>query len=273
MHISYDSEKLNALLADFFLATGIDVDILKSDFSLAGERRIRKTPYCDAIQRLKGEGACLISDRELLERCRDSRKAEMSVCHAGLLNLAVPLIYEDVVIGYIILGCIKARGVPTLGTDLSDYPECEREKIKKFYGEIPIYEDERIRSIANLAIMLAKYILLENMLKPSFDESLEKVVEYIEANLSSDLSIATISRRTNVSKSVLYRGFHSAFGMTVGEYIKTRRIEYSIALMRSGSISVEELAQRSGFASSSYYSREFKKQTGLSPAKYKRENA
>ena len=271
MHINYDTEKLNALLADFFRATGIDVDILKPDFSFAGERRIRKTPYCRAVQRLKGEGACFISDRELLERCRDTRRTEMSVCHAGLVNVAVPLLYEDGVIGYIIFGCIKKSSTLTLDIDFSEYPKCEREQIDKYYRELPIYDDLRIESIAKLAIVLAKYILLENMLKPSFDGNIEKAVEYIETNLASDLSIAMISKKTNVSKSVLYRGFHSTFGMTVSEYVKARRIKYSIALMRTGSLSVEELAQRSGFASASYFSREFKKQTGMSPARYKRE--
>ena len=271
MHINYDNEKLSALLTDFFRATGIYVDIFKPDFSFAGEGIVRKTPYCAAVQRLKGEGACLISDRELLQRCKNTRKTEMSVCHAGLVNLAVPLLYEESVIGYIILGGIKTNDAVSPDIDLSRYPRPEREKIDKYYRELSVYDDGRIESIAKIAIMLAKYILLENMLKPSFDGNMEKVVEYIETNLASDLSVATISRNTNVSKSVLYRGFHSVFKMTVSEYIKARRIKYSIALMRTGSPSVEELAQRSGFASASYFSREFKKQTGMSPARYKRE--
>ena len=270
MQINYDTEKLNSALGDFYRATGIEIGILRPDFSAAGERRVRRIPYCEAVQRVKGEGACHMSDRELLRKCKESGRAEMSVCHAGLVNVAVPLFYEDTIIGYIIFGCIRTISLPDAVADFSSYPDSDRELIESYYRDMPIYDDEQIESIANVAIMLAKYILLEKMLKPSFDEGIEAAVEYINSNLTSDLSISAITRETNISKSVLYRGFHSAFGMTVSEYIKIRRIEYSISLMHSEPLSVEELAQRSGFAGASYYSREFKRRIGVSPAKYRR---
>ena len=270
MLINYDTQKLDKLLEDFYLATGVEVSILKPDFTFAGGRRERRIPYCEAIQKARGETACLISDRELLEKCESSRHTEMSVCHAGLLNVAVPLFYEEAIIGYIIFGCIRTEQ-SCKATHLADYSSDERELIEGHYRSMPTFNDERISSVANIAIMLAKHILLENMLKPKFDESVEKAVEYIESNLTSELSIATIARKTNVSKSALYRGFHSAFGMTVSEYIRVKRIEYSVRLMRLGAYSVEELALRSGFAGASYYSRAFKKHMGTSPARYKRE--
>ncbi|MBR2930674.1 MAG: PocR ligand-binding domain-containing protein [Clostridia bacterium] len=271
MQVNYDAEKLRSALDDFRQATGIEIGILKPDLSPAGGRTVQRLPYCEAVQRVTGEAACHMSDEELLKKCRESKKAEMTVCHAGLVNVAVPLFYDDVIIGYIIFGCLKTPGYTQARPDLSRYPEGERERIGRYYESIPVFSDARIESTVNVAIMLAKYILLEKLLEPSFDDNIEKAIRYVSENLDGDLSVSAIARGAGVSKSALYRSFHSSLGVTVSEYVRLRRIEYAIELMHSGAVSVEELAQRSGFASASYFSREFKKQTGYSPAKYKRQ--
>ena len=271
MIVDYDISKINAALQDFYNATGINMDLLKADFSYVSFNHRGNECYCQTVQNTEaGKKACILSDSCLLEKCKKSKKPEMHVCHAGLVDVAVPILYEDMIIGYIIFGQMKAD------TDFSAFEEYIEhlglgvEEMRSHYSGISFFESGKIQSVSNIASMLVKHILLENMLKPAFDENIQKAVAYINEHLESDLSIRNISQNINVSKSVLYKRFHACFHCTVSEYINTKRVEKSIEFLTRTDMSVEDIAQKVGFSSISYYTKIFKKQKGLPPLKYKK---
>ena len=271
MIVNYDITKINAALHDFYNATGINMDLLKADFSYVSSHHRGNECYCQSVKNTEaGKKACSLSDADLLVRCKQSKQPQMHICHAGLVDVAVPILYEDIIIGYIIFGQMKAD------TDFSAFEYylkdlgLNADEMKTFYDEIPFFESDRIQSVSNIASMLVKHILLENMLKPAFDENIQKAVTYINENLEKDLSIRNISKSINVSKSVLYKRFQACFHCTVSEYINMRRIEKSIELLTKTELSIEEISQRVGFSSTSYYTKTFKELKGLPPLKYKK---
>ena len=272
MTINYDVQKITAALGDFRNATGIEAQLLKPDFTPACDHRLPGISYCKALQETQsGHAACLASDAELLKKSRASGKTEMAICHAGLLNVVIPLLINEEIIGYIIFGGMKPDANFRLPEgEICPLPITDGD-MGKYYGDIPEYSLGKIQSISNVAIMLAKYILLKNMLKPTVPESIKKAVDYINANLASDLSITKLSKNANISKSALYKKFHDHFGCTVSEYIKTRRVEAAKELMSDSELSMEEIAQHVGFSGASYFSRVFKEHTGISPMRYKKE--
>ena len=149
-----------------------------------------------------------------------------------------------------------------LGLDKNDTYE--------LYSNIPLINNEKISSISNIAIMIVKYILLENMVSADPDENIQRAITYINDNLDKELNVSTVCKNANISKSSLYQKFHSRFGCTLSEYINRRRISESVKLLHSSSLSIDEISLKVGFSSASYYSKTFKKQMGLSPLKYRR---
>ena len=121
--------------------------------------------------------------------------------------------------------------------------------------------------------MLTKYLLLENMLKPHFDDRIQRAIVYINENLTEELSIQKISKNTNVSKSVLYERFRDAFDCTVSEYINEKRVELSCDFLIKTDLSIEYIAEKVGFSGASYYGKIFKRLKGMTPLKYRRTNA
>ena len=271
MIINYNVDKISSVLHDFYNATGIDMDLLKPDFTSACNYTMKNLSYCEAVQSTGiGKKACKLSDERLLTKCSETKKTEMCICHAGLLNVAIPLLYDDIIIGYIIFGRMKPD---TDFSRLYDYIKklgLPQDVMREYYSEIHTMEKDRLQSLSNIAIMLGKYILLKNMLKPNLNENLKKAIDYIDSNLENDLSIKLISKNVNMSKSVLYKHFHSNFNCTVSDYINAKRIERSIELMKNDTLSIEEISRRSGFSSAAYYSKIFKKQMGLPPIKYRK---
>ncbi len=272
MIINYDIQKIDKVLQDFYNATGINMDLLKDDFTFVGNKSFwENKKYCKAIQSTEeGRRACICSDTTLFKKISISKKAEMHVCHAGLIDASVPIIYNDVIIGYIIFGQMRTD------TDFSVFKNyiaglgLDEKLMEKYYSEISSFDQDKIQSISHLAEIIVKHVLLENMLKPGFDEAIQTAINYIDKNLDKPLTIQSISKNINLSKSVLYRRFRTCFNCTVNEYINKKRIDLSVDLLMKGDLSLEEIAQKIGFTSGSYFSKIFKKEKGISPLKYKK---
>lgn len=274
MVINYDVKKINQMLQDFYNATGINMDLLRADFSFVGNHsHWEKKRYCKAIQSTeRGRKACLCSDACLLKKSQNSKKIEMHVCHGGLVDISIPVLYNDIIIGYLIFGQIKT------GTDYNLIEAylaeigLDKKQMKKYYSELSVLSLEQIESISNIAQMLVKHILLENMLKPNFDESVGKALCYINENLQNSLTIQNISKNANISKSALYRNFHRYFDCTVSQYINKKRIEKAVEFLLEGNLTNEEIALKTGFSGGAYFSKMFKKEKGVSPLRYKKDN-
>ena len=271
--VTFDKKKIGAALQDFYNATGIDMDLLKADFTPADQYRSHNNRYCHLVQSCPaGKEACRQSDVALMEACRATGESCGRVCHAGLMDVAIPIRYAEQIIGYIIFGRMKPEtDFHTLRQYLSDLG-VDAQQAAEAYHEIPVYDEDKIRSVSNIATLLVKYILLENLLLPPSDGITEKAVSYIQENLDQDLSVQSISRATNLSKTLLYKAFHTRYSCTVGAYINNARVERSKNLLLHTKLSMEEIAQQVGFSSGSYYSKLFKKQTGISPLQFRRSN-
>ena len=273
MIINYNYEKANKILNDFYNATGINMVLLKSDFTPLTDRfHWEKNSYCKSVQNTKnGEKMCHKSDACILRQCCDTKKTVPHICHAGLYDVAVPIIYEDIVIGYIMFGQIRSdlpfsdvkNHIKALGVDIEEAEKC-------FY-EIPHLDLQKIESISRIAEIIAKHILLEKTLTLKSDERLSEINSYIDENLHTNITIHAISLHTNISKSVLYNLFRENYGMTVKDYINEKRVKKAEHLLLSTDLSIDNISQLSGFSGVSYFGKIFKCKTGKSPLKYRKE--
>ncbi|MGI6238622.1 MAG: helix-turn-helix transcriptional regulator [Christensenellales bacterium] len=98
----------------------------------------------------------------------------------------------------------------------------------------------------------------------------ERAAAYIEAHISSSLSLEEISAHTGVSASHLGRLFRARTGLGAIQYCRLRRVERAKSLMRAGGMSMTAIAEATGFASVHYFSRTFKQISGMPPREYLR---
>lgn len=271
MLIDFNKEKLSKTLADFSDATGININLTDENFNMLNISYNTHNRYCAYIQNKEdGLKRCLRSDMDLLIECRQTKKPQFHVCHAGLVDIGVPIMHEDAILGYLILGQMKKNKVFSRNMKIIEELSLDEAKMKEYYDGLVTYDEKKTASIINIAVILAKYIFFEKMLYPVTNKCIEKATSYINANLSDSLNIQKISTGIGYSSSELYKSFHMYHHCTVGEYITKMRVEYSSVLLLETDLSVEEVSQKVGFSNAPYFSKKFKELKGISPLKFKK---
>jgi transcriptional regulator GlxA family with amidase domain len=91
------------------------------------------------------------------------------------------------------------------------------------------------------------------------------VLEKMEATIETPLPREAMARFAGVSARHLQRLFESHMGSTFGAQYRQRRLEHATRLVRESPLNLSEVALATGYASSSHFSRSFKKQYGVSP--------
>lgn len=92
---------------------------------------------------------------------------------------------------------------------------------------------------------------------------------HIAQNLAGDLSLEALARLVHLSPSYLSKEFKRTMGQNLSTYISETRMERAKALMRSPELKNYEIARLVGIDDPVYFSRAFKKATGLRPSEYR----
>ncbi len=107
---------------------------------------------------------------------------------------------------------------------------------------------------------------------PMYDENLpddiRKIADYMEENINKSLSVSQIAKHFSLSESGLKKMFSSEVG-GVTDFFNSIKIERAKLLIRENDKNFTEIAEFLGFNSIHYFSRMFKKKTGMTPSEYR----
>lgn len=95
-------------------------------------------------------------------------------------------------------------------------------------------------------------------------------LEYIENNLSENISLDDIAKKACLSKYHYHRLFHKTVGESVKSYINRKRMENAAKELIETDQSIIDIALKYQYASQEAFSRAFKKTFSLTPGKYRR---
>jgi AraC family transcriptional regulator len=114
--------------------------------------------------------------------------------------------------------------------------------------------------------------ILDKEIETDYKNRINRVFEFIDENLESDLSLNTVSEIAFFSPFHFHRVFKFVTKETLNEYVTRRRIEKSASDLLHKNITITEIAHKYGFSDNSSYSRTFKKYFGISPIGFIKEN-
>ena len=103
---------------------------------------------------------------------------------------------------------------------------------------------------------------------------MENVKKYLQHNyMLYDVSLDSISDILHINASYLSMLFKKSVGVNFVDYLTTLRIQAAKALLSDPFLSAAEIANMVGYESPNYFTRVFKKNTGLTPTEYRRTGA
>jgi signal transduction histidine kinase/ligand-binding sensor domain-containing protein/DNA-binding response OmpR family regulator len=101
-------------------------------------------------------------------------------------------------------------------------------------------------------------------------EFINKINELIEKNIENDrFSVADITQNLGVSRSLLHVKMKSLLNISMGDYIRKKRLNKACELLREG-YNVSETTWQTGFTDPNYFSKCFKREFGVRPTDFQR---
>ena len=269
MKIKYDIKKLENIIRDIQIVMRFSVSVMDLDMKplVIGNncdefcQRILSTP--------EGKKRCACADISLSERCTKTARPVSHICHAGLLDTAVPIIKQETVVGYIFIGRIRPIPEPIGISERLVWLGDSREEIEERYGKLTYFTAEQLSSVINLI----SNIIFDSAVEIIYDDFMEIAENYIEKNLDKDITVSSLCKSLFVSKNKLYEAFRRVHGTTPNDYVWQKRIQKAKEILSSTDKGIAEISSEVGIKNYTYFFRTFKSKTGLSPKDYRKINS
>ncbi|OGV38399.1 MAG: hypothetical protein A2020_15185 [Lentisphaerae bacterium GWF2_45_14] len=99
---------------------------------------------------------------------------------------------------------------------------------------------------------------------------LASLMSFINRNFEKPLSIDILASKAGMSISTLSRTFRRAFAYSPMEYVIRKRIARACELLSASNLTISEIASKTGFSDSNFFSRQFRKVKGISPREFRK---
>lgn len=134
-----------------------------------------------------------------------------------------------------------------------------------------------IESVANLLVvhLLKHYYFPQQPLTYSNNglpqHKLKAVISYIHENLERNLSLDELARVAKMGSHYFAGLFKQSTGKPPHQYVTTCRVEKAKLLLKDRRLSISEVCYEIGFGCQSHFTKVFRKHTGMTPGKYRKE--
>ena len=146
---------------------------------------------------------------------------------------------------------------------------CLKEIIRIEQGDAP---GRRCRMMGYLMVILS---LLADLCGGKPEEApparggVDRVVRFLNGNFQRQIRLEELARMAAMSENSLLHHFSGMIGTTPMKYLTRLRIRYAAELLHNTDMPVAEVAEGAGFADPAYFSRAFRRETGLAPLDYR----
>jgi AraC family transcriptional regulator len=98
---------------------------------------------------------------------------------------------------------------------------------------------------------------------------LQRVREHVETKLEGTISLHELAATAGLSASHFARAFKQSEGTSPHRYVVNRRLQQALQLLAGTKLPLSEIANATGFADQSHFSRQFRKHIGVTPSSYR----
>lgn len=271
----FDRKKLANLLEELSILSGMGVSFWHPEKPLCIITTSNvPSPFCAHLQKSSVmKDACSQCEKQALIHSKSDYKTHYFTCHAGLTECISPVIYQESLLGFIMIGQIISTA--------DNYQTIEKrrlwfenngfdfEEVKKLYFALPIIPAERQLALLHMIEALASFVHIEGIVQKIEFPIMKRLENFIDEHLQEPISLSTVADSLRVSKSTICHMLQSERKTTLTKLINQKRTERVCQELKNGK-TVVAAAAAAGFSSASYCSRVFLNIMGQRPEDYRR---
>lgn len=130
----------------------------------------------------------------------------------------------------------------------------------------PIYD---LTWCANIIKLLGLYIDARMKQKTPENQFFIPVLDYMNTHLTENVTTEKLASIVYMQPTYFIRRFKDAYGIPPITYLGKLRLYKAMNLLSSSSLSIEEVSREIGITDTSYFSRFFRKNCGVTPSEYR----
>lgn len=273
MKTAYDIERLDAFLQNFYTVTGIRISVFDDEYNNVTEYPRPMIDYCALIRSTnEGREGCRLCDNAAFKEAKRRRGIYIYTCHAGLTEAVAPIIFNDTIIGFVILAHMLPRESLDYSVEnavaLSGRYGVAEQDARSAISRIAPIGYEKIEAAAKLLDAITTYFRVTNLVSLRNEDLTFRISKYIDENLSSKLDTDTLCQTFFISRTKLHQLSVNSFGISIAKYILNKRIDRAKDLLLGEGLSVERCAEATGFSTANYFSKVFRRECGISPGEF-----
>ena len=246
------------------------------------QERPHSHKFCEIIFVVDGRGTTTVNEKRL-----DFQKGDILIYNPDVVHFEESSLSEPTEFMFFALDKFEITDLPQNHLLPPDYNfiyrsgECYDVLYDLFFRMISEFESKKnfyLEISQNISRTILMYIFrVINFSDDSFDihksnKAFDLAIKYINDNYMYNISLEDIASKCYVSKYYLSHIFTQLKGISIGKYLISLRIEAAKKLLKNTGLSVSTIAEQSGFGDPNYFSRIFKKETGISPLQYRKNN-
>lgn len=256
---------------------GVVVDFINADgVSLKLSEGKHFNPFCTRIRNTSaGYAACHACDREYAHRASCSRKPMIYQCHAGFLEILVPL-YDNAgnYIGSMTAGQVHRKDMPV--PDKSAFAKralefgLDPDNLYELYTQTLRLSDQQIEGLVEYLAAIGRLLVsthnnLMFMESVNAPDKISLIKEFVEKNYGKRLSVPKIAQKFFMSSGYFSHFFKKEVGISFHSYLNLYRVSKAREMLEETELSISEIAYLTGFGSISQFNRTFRNSTGKNP--------
>lgn len=234
-----------------------------------------KNRFCEHIaDSPEGYQRCVSCDNAQLRSLRPADLYKQYRCHAGLIEVAIPVTENDRIVGMVLLGQLLSDG--DIGaqwerTRALCYWHRDIEALKKAFYQLRRISQEDIRACGEIVMACLSEVRWKGLLETSAMTDFQRLALYIEQHYMERLSLDNLSLALNIGKTKLCNLASREAGATITHLIAEKRVAVAKGMLVSTDESVQRIAEAVGIPDDNYFTKVFKKTTGTTPLRYRKQ--
>jgi AraC-like DNA-binding protein/ligand-binding sensor protein len=266
-------DKAKKLINSFSYCFNVRITIFSTDLhkKLAVDFYDRQCPYCRHIREDLGlEYRCDRQDREMCSLSERKSVPLVYVCHSGLVDAAIPIRLEGVLIGYAMVGQFRTQdAVPREILDLWEERSLDPAILRGAFAGQPYFEKTAVDNMINLFSMLCSYIVSRDYIRFRHPDIVGQTLRWIEDHISEPILIEKLAEHLGCSCSTVSHSIKRQMNLSFKRLCIVKKIEaFEKMAADDPGLSVEATAGRIGYEDPFYFSRLYKKIRRMSPSAY-----